>query len=71
MHFGAVIVAAIAIKLLTFVNSQDLGNLFGILSRLRGGGQAMVTSDPSAIINAVICAVIVILTLHFRTAFVS
>ncbi|WP_426723723.1 phage holin family protein [Enterobacter cloacae complex sp. 279F5] len=35
---GAVIVAAIAIKLLTFVNSQDLGSLFGILSRLRGGG---------------------------------
>ncbi|CAM6783666.1 Phage holin family protein [Enterobacter intestinihominis] len=35
---GAVIVAASAIKLLTFVNSQDLGSLFGILSRLRGGG---------------------------------
>ncbi len=35
---GAVIVAAVAIKLLTFVNSQDLGSLFGILSRLPGGG---------------------------------
>ncbi len=35
---GAVIVAAIAIKLLTFVNSQDLSSLFGFISRLRGGG---------------------------------
>lgn len=35
---GAVLVAAIAIKLLTFFSSQDLGSLFGILSRLRGGG---------------------------------
>ena len=35
---GAVMVAAVAIKLLTFVNNQDLGSLFGILSRLRGGG---------------------------------
>ena len=35
---GAVIVAAVAIKLLTFVNSQEIGNLFGMLSRLRGGG---------------------------------
>ena len=30
---GAVMVAAVAIKLLTFVNNQDLGSLFGILSR--------------------------------------
>ncbi|SIZ39296.1 Uncharacterised protein [Shigella sonnei] len=35
---GAVIVAALTIKILTFVNSQDLGSIFGILSRLRGGG---------------------------------
>ncbi|EKA2133019.1 phage holin family protein [Citrobacter freundii] len=35
---GAVIVAAITIKVLTFINSQDLGSLFTILSRLRGGG---------------------------------
>lgn len=35
---GAVAVAAIAIKLLTFINSQDLGSLFSMLSRLRGGG---------------------------------
>ncbi|MGS6531867.1 phage holin family protein, partial [Enterobacter hormaechei] len=35
---GAVIVAAIAIKLLTFGNSQDLGSLFVIHSLLRRGG---------------------------------
>ncbi|MDV1856388.1 phage holin family protein [Citrobacter freundii] len=35
---GAVAVAALAIKLLTFINSQDLGSLFSMLSRLRGGG---------------------------------
>ena len=35
---GAVIVAALTIKILTFVNSQDLGSIFGMLSRLRGGG---------------------------------
>ena len=35
---GAVIVAAIAIKLLTFVNSQELSSLVGAISRLRGGG---------------------------------
>ena len=63
---GAVIVAAIAIKLLTFVNSQDLGSLFGILSRLRGGGPAMVTSDPSAMANAIISAVIVIALMFYE-----
>jgi hypothetical protein len=31
------IVAAIAIKLLTFVNNQHLGSLFVIFSRSRGG----------------------------------
>lgn len=35
---GAVAVAALAIKLLTFINSQDLGSIFSMLSRLRGGG---------------------------------
>lgn len=35
---GAVVLAALAIKLLTFGNSQDLGSLLGMLSRLRGGG---------------------------------
>ncbi len=35
---GAVVVAAMTIKVLTFFNSQDLGSLFSILSRFRGGG---------------------------------
>ena len=35
---GAVAVSALAIKLLTFINNQELGNLFGMLSRMRGGG---------------------------------
>lgn len=35
---GAVIFSALCIKVLTFLNSQDLNSLFGILSRLRGGG---------------------------------
>ena len=30
--------AAMTIKVLTFFNSQDLGSLFNILSRFRGGG---------------------------------
>jgi len=33
-----VVVAAMTIKVLTFFNSQDLGSLFSILSRFRGGG---------------------------------
>jgi hypothetical protein len=35
---GAVIFSALCIKGLTFLNSQDLNSLFGMLSRLRGGG---------------------------------
>lgn len=35
---GAVIMSAITIKVLTFINGQDLNSLFGMLSRLRGGG---------------------------------
>ena len=35
---GAVIFSALCIKVLTFLNSQDLNSLFGMLSRLRGGG---------------------------------
>lgn len=35
---GAVAVSALAIKLLTFINNQELGSLFGMLSRMRGGG---------------------------------
>jgi len=35
---GAVILSALIIKILTFLNSQDLNSLFGMLSRFRGGG---------------------------------
>ncbi|MFI4568522.1 putative holin [Klebsiella pneumoniae] len=35
---GAVVASAVTIKVLTFINSQDLSSLFGLLSRLRGGG---------------------------------
>ncbi|ALR75820.1 TPA: phage holin family protein [Escherichia coli] len=35
---GAVLISALIIKVLTFLNSQDLNSLFGMLSRLRGGG---------------------------------
>lgn len=35
---GAVIISALCIKILTFLNSQDLNSLFGMFSRLRGGG---------------------------------
>ena len=35
---GAVIFSALCIKVLTFLNSQDMNSLFGMLSRLRGGG---------------------------------
>ncbi|ECV7714541.1 hypothetical protein L3P43_004750, partial [Salmonella enterica subsp. enterica serovar Enteritidis] len=35
---GAVIISAMCIKFLTFLNSQDLNSLFSILSRIRGGG---------------------------------
>jgi hypothetical protein len=35
---GAVVFSALCIKILTFLNSQDLNSLFGMLSRLRGGG---------------------------------
>lgn len=35
---GAVIFSALCIKVLTFLNSQDLNSLFEMLSRLRGGG---------------------------------
>ncbi|MEG1226493.1 MAG: phage holin family protein [Hafnia sp.] len=35
---GAVIISALCIKILTFLNGYDLNRLFGMLSRLRGGG---------------------------------
>ncbi|BCL48882.1 phage holin family protein [Citrobacter koseri] len=35
---GAVIFSALCIKVLTFLDSQDLKSLFGMLSRIRGGG---------------------------------
>lgn len=35
---GAVILSALCIKILTFLNNQDLNSLFGFFSRLRGGG---------------------------------
>ena len=35
---GAVIISALCIKVLTFMNNQDLNSLLGVLSRLRGGG---------------------------------
>lgn len=35
---GAVVVSAITIKVLTFLNGQDLNSLLGIVSRWRGGG---------------------------------
>jgi len=35
---GAVLISALIIKVLTFLNSQDLNSLSGMLSRLRGGG---------------------------------
>ena len=35
---GAVVVSAITIKVLTFINAQDLNSLIGMLSRIRGGG---------------------------------
>ncbi|MCU8824417.1 phage holin family protein, partial [Klebsiella quasipneumoniae] len=37
---GAVVASAVTIKVLTFINSQDLSSLFGLLSRLRGGGSS-------------------------------
>ncbi|KFB90680.1 putative prophage membrane protein, partial [Trabulsiella guamensis ATCC 49490] len=36
---GAVIVSAITIKALTFINVQGLDSLLDVLSRLRGGGK--------------------------------
>lgn len=35
---GAVIVSALIIKLLTFMNNYDLNTLLGAVSRMRGGG---------------------------------
>ena len=35
---GAVILSALCIKILTFLNNQDLNSLFSFFSRLRGGG---------------------------------
>jgi hypothetical protein len=35
---AAVLISALIIKVLTFINSQDLNSLFGMLSRFRGGG---------------------------------
>ena len=37
---GAVVASAVTIKVMTFINSQDLSSLFGLLSRLRGGGSS-------------------------------
>lgn len=63
---GAVVVAAMTIKVLTFFNSQDLGSLFSILRDSVEEGQAMVTSDPSAMVNAGICAVIVLVLMFYQ-----
>lgn len=35
---GAVVLSALCIKILTFLNNQDLNSLFGVFTRLRGGG---------------------------------
>lgn len=35
---GAVILAVLSVKILTFINTQDLNSLFSMLSRFRGGG---------------------------------
>ncbi|MDX7022001.1 phage holin family protein [Enterobacter cloacae] len=35
---GAVILSALCIKILTYLNNQDLNNVFKFFSRLRGGG---------------------------------
>ncbi len=61
---GAVIISAMCIKFLTFLNSQDLNSLFSILSRIRR--DQMVANDPSAVLNAVICGVIVIVLMFYR-----
>ncbi|HDS6520213.1 TPA: phage holin family protein [Klebsiella oxytoca] len=37
---GAVIISSLIIKVLTFLNSQDLNSLFSMLTRLRGGGSS-------------------------------
>ncbi|WKV99823.1 phage holin family protein [Klebsiella oxytoca] len=37
---GAVLIAALIIKVLTFLNSQDLNSLLSMLTRLRGGGSS-------------------------------
>ncbi|HDS6906943.1 TPA: phage holin family protein [Klebsiella oxytoca] len=37
---GAVIISALIIKVLTFLNSQDLNSLLSMLTRLRGGGSS-------------------------------
>ncbi|MDM7332654.1 putative holin, partial [Klebsiella pneumoniae] len=37
---GAVIVSAITIKVLTFLNNQEMSGLIGMLSRMRGGGSS-------------------------------
>ncbi|EKZ6752862.1 phage holin family protein [Klebsiella pneumoniae] len=35
---GAVLISSLIIKVLTFLNSQDLNSLFNMLTRFRGGG---------------------------------
>jgi divalent metal cation (Fe/Co/Zn/Cd) transporter len=37
---GAVLLSAMIIKVLTFLNSQDLNSLFNMLTRFRGGGSS-------------------------------
>ena len=37
---GAVIVSAITIKVLTFLNNQEMSGLIGMLSRMLGGGSS-------------------------------
>ena len=37
---GAVLISALIIKVLTFLNSQDLNSLFNMLTRFRGGGSS-------------------------------
>ena len=35
---GAVLISALIIKVLTFINNQDINSLAGMVSRFRGGG---------------------------------
>lgn len=61
---GAVLLSAMIIKVLTFLNSQDLNSLFNMLTRFRE--EVQVVNDPSALANAVICAVIVLALMFYQ-----